>query len=207
MQSGRALFLGLVLTLLPGLAGAATISVSWTGTVDYVAPELASAFAIGDPASGSFQIDTTIADTDSDPMVGFYPGAASAIVFRFGGYDASADSGAVGTSDALGDYIGVGVQSLGGEVQGIPVETLSFLIQSGPGWFSTDAIPASLDPTAFHGDAQAYMGPGSSQRLLGATVSSFSYAVPEPGTGTLLALGLPLLGRAPRRSHPGRRRA
>ena len=98
------------------------------------------------------------------------PGAASAVVFRFGSYVVSADSGAVGTTDALGDFVAVGVQSLGGEVQGIPLETLSFLVQSGPGGFATDAIPATLDPPPFHGDAQAYMGPGASQRLLGATI-------------------------------------
>jgi hypothetical protein len=187
------LSLALLLGFLPGLAGAATIEVSWTGTVDLVAPDLASVLEIGDPASGSFQIDTAIADTDADPMIGWYPGAASNLSFRFGVHELSAAAGALRILNSLGDGLIVTVQSLGGAIDAVPVNYLSFSIESGPGPFSSDAIPLNIDSAQFQGRAMIGGDFLGSPTLAAASASSFAYAVPEPGTGMLIGLGLLLL--------------
>ena len=195
MPAGTLLSLALLLlTTLPGLAGAATIHVSWTATVDFVAPELASAVAIGDPASGSFLIDTAVADANPDPTSGSYPGAATAITFSFGSHGIGASSGNVHIANTLGDGFSVLVQFLGGSVEGIPVEYFVFNLETGPGAWSSDAIPPSIDFAQFHGGAVIAMGFLGPPLLGGATASSFSYVVPEPATGTLLGLGMLTLG-------------
>src|SRR5688572_28830259 len=77
----------LVAFALPAAASAATISVSFTGTVSFVFPVLEPFFDVGDPVSGSFEIDTETADSlPADPITGLYSGAASNFSFDFGGY-------------------------------------------------------------------------------------------------------------------------
>jgi hypothetical protein len=196
MQSRTILSLALLLTL-PGVAGAATISVSWTGTIDAVSREAGSVFAIGDPASGSFLIDTAVADVNPDSGSGDYPGAASALVFRFGGYEVSGSSGSVFIRDTLGDAFSVRLGNPGGPLEDAPplegfvVANLWFHVESGPGGLSGDAIPTSLDLGTFHGGG-SIIAIGSTF-VVGATASSLSYVVPEPGTATLLAFGVLLL--------------
>jgi hypothetical protein len=78
--------------LLSAAASAATITVTFTGTVSFVATDLASGFTVGDPVSGTFQYDSEAADTvPANPMLGFYPGATG-FTFDFGGYLATGDA-------------------------------------------------------------------------------------------------------------------
>lgn len=192
MRTGWLLPLSFLLAALPGLAGASTIQVSWTGAVDFVQPQVASVFTLGDPASGSFQIDTATADVNPDPSIGEYPGAVTAVLFRFGSFEASGSSGSLIINNTIGDGFSVRMGGSGASVGGFPVESVWFHVEGGPGSLPSDAIPLSLELAQFREGGGIVFAAGSSL-LLGASASSLSYVVPEPGTGALLGLGMLML--------------
>jgi hypothetical protein len=201
---------------LPLAASAATITVTFSGTVSFVATELDAFFDEGDPVSGSFTIDTAIGDLlPGNPVVGLYPGAASNLAFDFGGYVASAD-GPAGTqvqveNDAMGGapfdrFIASKTCNNTCTAATLDIWSLvgmTFLVSdSTAAVFSDDSIPLSLDLADFNQRAASleFVDP---ERTSGPTVSALltavTYTVPEPGTLALLALGAGLLAALRRR--------
>src|SRR5262245_52108605 len=90
---------------LPGVASADTITVSFTGTINFVATDLASAFTVGEPVSGTFRYSSTAADiVPANPNLGLYPGV-TAFSFDFGGY--------VATGNAPGSQVQVDDDAMG----------------------------------------------------------------------------------------------
>jgi hypothetical protein len=197
----------LVALSLPGAASAATITVTFTGTVNFVAPQLSAFFTVGDPVSGSFQIDSDVPDLlPADPVVGLYPSAGSNFAFDFGGYSASA-TGPGGTqvrveNNAMGgapfDRF-VGSKTCNNDCTAATLDiwslvNMTFLVSdSTAAVFSDDSIPTSFDLTDFNQRSASleFIDP---ERTAGPTVSALltavTYTVPEPGALALLALGM-----------------
>lgn len=195
---------------LPWAASAATITVTFTGAVNFVAPQLSAFFTVGDPVSGSFQIDSDTPDLlPADPVVGLHSSAGSNFAFDFGGYLASA-TGPGGTqvrveNDAMGgapfDRF-VTSKTCNNDCTAATLDiwslvNMTFLVSdSTAAVFSDDSIPTSLDLADF-GQRTANLEFIDPERTAGPTVaallSAVTYTVPEPGALALLALAAALL--------------
>ena len=187
-------------------AGAATITVTFTGSVTFVSPQIASGpFEAGDAISGSFQIDSATPDGEADPTEGSYEGAVSSLTFSFGGY---AGTGAGENELHMRDGEGFVVDNFfvqsafaGSDVAGFPPQLFHFDLGDVENTvFTSDAVPASLDLADFEVRG-LFIGflDGSSVHAVNGTITAFTYTVPEPGALGMLALGSWLLA--------GRRRA
>jgi hypothetical protein len=186
---------------LPAAASADTITVSFTGTVSFVAADLASGFDVGDPVTGTFQYSTNLTDLlPGNPNLGIYLGATN-FSFDFGGYVASAvapgsavqiDNDAIGTG-TFDRFIGsktcngtctaanVGAFSLSG---------ITFLLSGASTIFPDDSLPASLELTDFsQRSASLAFTNGSIGPQVSALVESLTITVtaPEPSALVLLA--------------------
>jgi hypothetical protein len=140
-------------------AGADTITVSFTGTIIGIPPELASGFTAFDPVSGSFQFDSATADTVANPAVGFYPGPTN-FSFTFGSYTATSPGGEpshfIRVDDNLAlsitiDLYGVETRNVTGGAFGFfqPTRLTFIMSDSTATAFASDALPTSLDLADF----------------------------------------------------------
>jgi hypothetical protein len=192
--------------LLASPAAAATITVSFSGTIDFVPSQIASGpFEAGDPVSGSFQIDSATPDGDAEPTEGSYEGAVSNLSFEIGGYSgAGAGENELHMRDGEGfvvDNFFVQSDFGGPDVAGFP--PFHFLVNLGDTdntVFTSDAIPASLDLAEFE-IASVILGflDGNSVYNVDASITSLTYTVPEPASFALLALGASALTARRRR--------
>jgi hypothetical protein len=181
-------------------AGAATITVSFTGTVDFVSPQISSGpFEAGDPISGSLQIDSATPDSDALPTEGEYLGAVSNLLFSFGGYDGTgAGENQLHMRDGAGFVVdNFFVQSGfdGANVGGFPPQLFHLdLGDTANTVFTSDVIPASLDLADFE-IRGLFIGflDGNNVYAVNGTITALTYTVPEPGVLALLALGAGLL--------------
>jgi hypothetical protein len=181
-------------------AGAATITVTFTGTVDFVTPSISSGpFQAGDPISGSFQIDSTTPDGEADPDEGSYEGAISNLTFSIGDYDGTGSGeNELHMRNGEGfnvDNFFVSSDFTGPDVAGFP--PFHFLFNLGDTdntIFTSDDIPTSLDLADFE-IANVILGflDGNNVPSVETSLTSLTYTVPEPGALALLALGAGLL--------------
>jgi hypothetical protein len=180
-------------------AAAATITVSFTATIDEVGSEVASAFTLGDTINGSIQIDGATPDSAADASIGFYSGAIDDLSFSFGSYLASASVGQVNVANAAIDtFVATTSNATGASVGGLALVNATLnLVDSDGSALSTDAIPLSLLLSDF-GTARAsiFFEGGTPSRRVGGNLSSLTLSVPEPGA--LALLGLIGLARAAR---------
>ena len=199
MRISKLLFLALV--ALPGVARADIINVSWTGTISFVDPVLASAFTVGNSASGSFQIDTSVSDENADPSIGVYTNAVSALVFAFGSYAGNGASNAtqIFNDGSSSDEFLIASNFTGANIGDNSPSGFRFdLVDPTKTALSNDLIPLSLDPAAFAGrTAQLAFFDGVALHGVSANIT-FAY-VPEPGSATLLGLGTLALAALRRR--------
>ncbi len=198
--------------LAPAAASADTITVSFSGTVNFVATQLSSAFTLGDPVSGTFHFSTTVPDAQpANPNLGVYVGATG-FDFDFGGYTATSSSpGAVFIdNDAMGGGLFdrfIGTKTCNGTctaamVDAFALQGMTFLVSGPSTIFPDDSLPTSLDLADFtQRSASLEFTNGVVGPEVTALVSSLTVTVtvPEPATLALLALaagGLALRRRA-----------
>jgi hypothetical protein len=172
-------------------AAAATITVSFTATIDEVGSEVASAFTLGEAINGSIQIDGATPDSSADASLGFHPGAIDDLSFSFGSYLASASVGQVNVTNAGFDtFVATTSNATGASVGGLALVNATLnLVDSDGSALSSDAIPLSLLLSDF-GTARAsiFFEGGDPSRRVAGNLSSLTLSVPEPATLALLAL-------------------
>ena len=198
-MQGR-LLLPLALTLLfPTLGSAATITLTFTGTVTSIDPSLASVYAVGDAMSGSLSYDSTASDNDPDTAFGSYDGATN-LSFDVEGDVASAPLGFVEISNDLDtpgfDSFRAAVVCEAGTVCNAPAPAGAspnswelVLFDSTASVFSDDSLPTSLSLGGFDDAFVALIFSGDEVGgIVGITLETLTVTVPEPGVLGLLAL-------------------
>ena len=180
----------LLLALAAPAAQASTITISFSGTIDEIGPDVASGFTSGDPFSGTIQFDDATPDTNASAILGDYGGAISSMSFDFGGYLATATVGQVSVRNDTNDsFNAVTFNGNGAQVAGLSLVSLSLsLVDSAGTTFSSDAIPASLSLSDFFFAKGAIEFEGGTSRRVRGSISSLTYTVPEPGALALLAV-------------------
>jgi hypothetical protein len=136
-------------------AGAATITVTFTGTIDTIPTQIASGpFELGGSISGSFQIDSATPDGEASPTEGSYEGAISNLSFSFGDYAGTgAGENELHMRDGAGfvvDNFFVSSDFSGPDVAGFPPSAFHLDLGDVENTiFTSDDIPASLDLADF----------------------------------------------------------
>jgi hypothetical protein len=204
--------LALLVPLAAPAADAATITVSFEGTVSEISEEVADGtFTIGEPVSGSFTIDTDTPDLEPAPDAGDYDEGMRDLSTQWGDYQASAASGLFYVRDRASgsDEIGFRAEPVGAPVNGLAIYTLYlYLLDSTQAAVAGDGIPASLDLADFDTVALslAFEDPPFNYPVY-AEVTSLTWTVPEPARAAPAAAGalaLLALRRTARRSSPAR---
>jgi hypothetical protein len=175
-------------------ADAALLTFSWTGTVTEVDAPLASAAQIGDPGSGSFQIESTTPDNDASATFGDYPGPTN-MTITLGGLTATSALGTIGGLSVF-DFTFDGIELDTGPWTGAPVGAFEVTFaalnmeDADATTFASDAIPTSLTLADFEIRLFriGYSNGETSAEVRG-IVESITVTVPEPAAGALLALG------------------
>jgi PEP-CTERM motif len=189
----------LLLALAPAAARAATLTVSWTGHVTSVDSPLTSTFTVGDPASGSFQIETTTPDSDPAANHGEYNALVNMSVTLSGitATSAAPTLGGLSIFDSTPGTFVDGLEQDAGPWDGADLGSLAFFSANGLNLedqqstaFITDAIPTSLDLSQFEirNFGLNYLD-GEFLVQARAFADSITFIVPEPGALALLALG------------------
>lgn len=190
-----------------GPAAAVPLTVSFEGTVEFIPAELASVFTDGDPASGSFQIESTTADTaPANPDLGFYPGPTS-WSFTFGSYTATSAGGTAQDYVRIDDdlVLGITIDLYSAEAFGVsgaaigalePTRLIFSLNDGNATAFSDDSLPASLDLADFSQGGRASIRFDDPVGMTSATVTVVLTSVVVPEPGALALLGLAGLGLA-----------
>jgi hypothetical protein len=190
-----------LLCLAPLGAGAEPIAVTFAGMVTEIRPQIDDGtFALGDPVSGSFQIDPEAVDGNPDPDAALYPDAVSDFSVAFGDYEASDSAGLLLIRNGMTpntDEFYVETSPTGADVAGFPLfRSILLLTDSDLSVFSGDAIPLALDLADFENRTLTleYMDPPFSYPVI-AELTSLAYEpAPEPGGALSLAAGMLVLG-------------
>jgi hypothetical protein len=197
----RVALTSLFLALVPAPAFAVPLTVSFQGTISAVDPLLASAFSPGQSVSGSFQIESTAADTVANPAVGLYLGPTN-FTYGFGTYTATAAGGTASDFLRIDDDLVLGTNTVdiyaveaagvSGAAIGIfqPSRLLLTLGDATATVFSSDAIPTSLDLSTFSNhSASIRFADNGDVALVTANLTSVA-VIPEPSSSALVGLGL-----------------
>lgn len=174
-------------------AAAATITVSFTATIDEVGSEVASAFTLGDTITGSIRIDGATPDSNADPTLGFFPSSIDNLSFSLGSYVASAIVGQVSVTNAGFDtVVATTSNATGASVAGLALVNATLnLVDSDGSALASDAIPQALSLSEFgFARASIFFEGGDASRRVGGNLTSLSVTVPEPGWLALLALAV-----------------
>jgi hypothetical protein len=188
----------------PTPALAELIPLTFEATINTVAPELESAFTVGETVTGSFVVDTTASDLEPGPDEGDYAEAISELEADFGGYAVTGLD--VGLYVRNGETPMVDNFFVSGDVSGSDVGGLSgptFFLDLGDTEntvFSSAAIPTELDLADFEvANVSLSFPDGGFNRSVVANVTELVYEVPEPAAPLLAlvgALALALRSRA-----------
>ena len=188
------------------MASAVTITVSFTATIDFISPDISSGpFAVGDSASGSFKINSSVLDENPLLTDGNYPGAVSNLVITFGDYAGTGGNpapnevhvydGSVPYGDAFDVFASVNGDPAAGFFP--PFFQLNLLAVEDT-IFSSDAIPYGLSLADFETANVVLRFDLYTDNQVVAHLTSLSY-VPEPSTGPLVIAGLLALAYRQRR--------
>lgn len=183
-----------------GVAHAALQKVSFSGTVEHRASELAGRFAVGQTLNGIFNFDD--ATPDGQPSLGQYGqyfGAVYAFIGGSNGYFFYIPAGGAGNIEVRDDFLGPGsfdswsatVPVTGNAVGQLVLESFSIsLIDEDASVFVNDALPAALSMGEFENRrfTLRYRHDGNDYTVEG-TLSSVAITplVPEPACGVALA--------------------
>jgi hypothetical protein len=186
---------------IPAAAGAEPIGVSFAGTVTEIAPQVDDGtFALGDPVSGSFVIESATPDGEPAPDAGSYEGAVGEWTLQFGSYAATASTGLLHLRNGMApgaDEFYVETSPAGADVGGLPLfRSILDLIDVDLSVFSSDAIPGAVPLAEFEHRTVSleYEDPPFSYPVR-AEITSFEYELaPEPGAVPSLAAGALVLG-------------
>jgi hypothetical protein len=204
----------LFLSITPSVASADVLPFTFAGTVDFVDPALSSAFALGDPLSGTFAFDSNGQATSCGFNFKTYCSAYPSPLQTFSGtlgssYDLSGTfyvrlntppSGPPDAWELFSDPPSLQSSLTAPSVNGNAPASFKITLVDPSG----TALDQQLVPPVFQDYAErrfqlAFLAPdGVSSFLVGGTITSLA-AVPEPGTTTLLVAGLGVLLGARRR--------
>jgi hypothetical protein len=190
----RTLLPALLFAALPVPALAELIPLSFEATINTVAPELESAFTVGETITGSFVVDTTAPDLEPGPDEGDYA-AISELEVDFGGYAVTGLD--VGLFVRNGEGPMVDNFFVSGDVSGSAVgglSELSFFLNLGDvenTVFSSAAIPTELDLEEFEvASVTLSFQDGGFNRSVDANITELVYAVPEPAARLLTVIAV-----------------
>jgi len=178
----------------PAVAPAATITVRFTGSVNFTHLALSSPFSVGDPVGGSFQMTTTAIDgLPADPSIGRYVADST---LTFGGYSTASESIDVTVLNGAFDALRLLARSCISPCQmaaGLPFHNFRLLLFDATGTaLADDSVPTSLDVADFDASpaslATLTFLDGTIPRDVTAMISTVSVTVPEPGALVLVAL-------------------
>ncbi|HSJ98205.1 MAG TPA: hypothetical protein VLC53_14085 [Myxococcota bacterium] len=185
-RSRPAAALALCCVALPPTAGRAqVVEVAFTGSVSFVDPELAPAFSLADPVSGSVSYDLSTPDIESPPTFGLYVGAGSAS-WQFGSYGATDPTVAVAITDTVVDaFQASGNGPDGADVGDFELVATDLSLTDGSGnVFASDALPTRFTLDDFDsGSATLSFRDPDTQDLASVTASVTTLTVPEPDAG------------------------
>jgi photosystem II stability/assembly factor-like uncharacterized protein len=185
----------------PAAVEAEPIRVSFAGTVTEIAPQIDDGtFALGDPVSGSFVIESETADGEPAPEAGSYEDAVGEWAVSFGSYQATASTGLLHLRNGMtpsADEFYVEASPAGADVAGLPLfRSILDLLDLDFTVFASDAIPTAVPLAEFeHKTVRLeYADPPFSYPVR-AEITSFEYELaPEPGALPSLAAGALVLG-------------
>jgi len=204
---------GLLMVVASGVAEAAPVTLTFSGTIDVVDPGLSGQFGINQTFSGSYTFEsTTAARTGSISTVAAFD-ALTALNFNVGGYTGSFSSSTPKTeiliNNGIGGQDGYAVLSkksdglTGADVGGFSLAGFFITLIDPTGLAFSDALllPGTLDLSKFasaqftlqfaRGDVtQVVQGDLASLALASEPSTPVPTPVPEPCTLALLATGL-----------------
>ena len=188
-----------------GDAAAAAVTFDFGGTISWASPQLTGTFASGQPIVGSITIESTTANTQPAPGLGYFPGAIVAASFTIGSLAYTA-TGNVQVRDnwngPLDQYLFL-LYPIGPSVAGYNPSVLQVSLSnsSNPAAIVGDGLPgAGLTLSGFSGGFDFSLNAGGPNVSTYGELQSFSAApVPLPAAAWLLLSGLGGLGLVARR--------
>ena len=203
------------LSIMAGSSRAALINYNFTGTAQTLVTgtPFDGTFSLGQSVSGSFVLDTSVADIDGDSTFGTFAGAITSISVTIGSYIASATGGDAQTANDFagnddvtiaafinsGPFAGsasvtgpsVGGLDLGGILLSLQDSTLTAL--------TSDALPSPISLSSFDSvfgflDFFDPLDLGAQPTSLGFSLDSLETAIQLSETDTLALFSLGLVG-------------
>ena len=187
----------MVLLLAPTAATADAVIFGFTGVVTQVDAPLSGEFSVGEQVVGNYTFESSTADSDADPAVGFYDNAITAFTATFGG-DYTVTQGVdndifVANGPPGNDVYNTQLANpTGPTVAGLPLTGLNILlIDADSTVFASDALPLTPPDLAefeFDFSGQIFFdSPGN--QTMDFQLTSLTL-IPEPTTLVLSSLGL-----------------
>jgi hypothetical protein len=194
-------------------AQSSTVTFDFTGTVNTVDPNLTSAFAVGNPITGSYTFDTTAPNTSpgSDPNAAFYDSSfaytvsAGSFTSSGTGFSTTVFYNLVLAPNVFRDQYRIVEQANGLSINGLTYSgfTLDLLTTSGTANstpLASDALPSTppvisdfaINQLRFYFDDPNNTATGVDYVI--GSLDSLTEAVPEPSTWAMLLLGFAGLG-------------
>jgi hypothetical protein len=181
------------------VACAAPVTYNFSGALSYIAPDLASEFALGQIFSGSFTYESSTPDSNPASTQGGYDNAILHFSVSLGSatWTTTAGPSIIGIQDldSPDAIVLIAYDATGPSVAGFSAHNLfmQFVTHLDPAAVQGDGLPTSIPPlTAFTGKDFQLSFTGCPQvgcAVAGGLTSLTLIAVPEPGTLALVLLG------------------
>lgn len=176
-------------------AGAAPVSLSFSGTITSAAAPLAGLLLPGDSFQGVTLLDSDAPDSSLSPGQGVYDGLTSSLTVGAHAFTpAMFTDGQLVVGDGSTDLLVLFHNLVGPSSSGFTAVGFSIgLVDSSGSALASDAVPLSLGLNAFDSASFSLVfredTTGTIYSAFG-TLDTFSAAVPEPSSFLLIALGL-----------------